>query len=340
MTGREHRNLPTAQIDRIRRGTDLRQGGNKAVRGALVSTAMSAIQCGWTYPEWVELLDETASTLGRQARSDRGRRDLPKTRYITSLHNAWKQAQKNIDGKPAHTTDDARAQVRDLRHRLDDHDAWPNRATDRTILGYALDVAERNGTSRPALPLRPAAEAASVTPSMARRALGRLCRAGYLTLDTRGRPYNPNDPRNRDPHRRPLASLYRLRADAPIPVSVNGPVCQKHLTYVPVAADPTVPNTLTYVPVAEKGSLMSSITVTLDPDGRLILNGPPAVLERAVAAMQAGQPVVVAGTDSTSSTEASSSPRYLHAVPEQYGDADDGDRPGGARSLRGRGRPA
>jgi hypothetical protein len=71
--------LPGRTVDLIRDGApaaDLARRGDSAVWSALLSTATSARQRGWTFPEWAAYVSEARSNLGRQARIKRGRTEL------------------------------------------------------------------------------------------------------------------------------------------------------------------------------------------------------------------------------------------------------------------------
>jgi len=224
VTGREHKALPGPVIDLIRDGVpraELRAYGGKAVWSALCRTATSALQRGWTYPEWCAEMTATRSTLGRQARLERGRRDVGATRTVKTLHKAWTRAEHYLTEAPAPmTADDARTEIRTIRDNLDTANTWPENPIDKAALATALTIAGANGTNRPALPRRTIAAAVGITESQARRALERLERADYLRTDTRGQPAGP-DARTR------RATLYRLASGCRIPVPVNGSVGQR-----------------------------------------------------------------------------------------------------------------
>lgn len=185
------RALPGWAVDRIRTGVpgyELRaHGGTKAVNGALVSTAMSALQAGHGWPEWHGMLCSVESNLGRQARLDKRRRDIGTRRHLKLLQSAWRKAETNIAESPAFTSRDVSQRARGL---LDDDPMIPWTATgveaDRLVYRHALAEAEQRGHTRPTLPIRGIAEATGVPARTAARSLHRLTGAGLLRLHAPG----------------------------------------------------------------------------------------------------------------------------------------------------------
>ncbi len=185
------RALPGWAVDRIRAGVpsnELRaHGGTKAVNGALVSTAMSAIQTGHDWPEWHGMLCSVESNLGRQARLDKRRRDIGTRRHLKLLQSAWRKAELNIAERPAFTSRDVSQRARGL---LDDDPMIPWTATsveaDRLVYRHAISEAVQRGHTRPVLPIRGITEATGVSKSAAARSLHRLTDAGLLRLHAPG----------------------------------------------------------------------------------------------------------------------------------------------------------
>jgi len=186
------RALPGWAVDRIRTGVpsnELRaHGGSKAVYGALVSTAMSAIQAGHDWCEWHAALTSAESRLGQQARLDNRRRDIGRARQLKSLESAWGRAESRIAESPAFTSDEVRRRARGL---LDRSDMKPWTATrsdaDRLVYRHAVAEAEQRGHTRPVLPIRGISEATGVPSRTAARSLQRLTVAGLLRLHRSGR---------------------------------------------------------------------------------------------------------------------------------------------------------
>ncbi len=212
------RALPAPIIDLIRDGVpaeDLRghsekrrSGGNRAVYRALVRTAMSAQQRGHTYPEWAGLVSEARSNLGRQARLDRGVREVTKRDYEATLRRAWGSAEAKVSETPAWTPEEVRAKavrVRDLLEALPE-DTWAGDATARRTLAHVLGLAAERAHGRPAVPVRPLAEALAVPRMTAHRALAWLVAEGWLDLAERGRARGPHAQQAR-------ASLYAVPFD-------------------------------------------------------------------------------------------------------------------------------
>lgn len=186
------RALPGWAVDRIRTGVpgnELRaHGGSRAVYGALVSTAMSAIQAGHDWCEWHAAVTSAESRLGQQARLDNRRRDIGRARQLKSLESAWNRAESRIADSPAFTSDEVRRRARGL---LDRSDMKPWTATsseaDRLVYRHAVAEAEQRGHTRPVLPIRGISEATGVPSRTAARSLHRLTVAGLLRLHRRGR---------------------------------------------------------------------------------------------------------------------------------------------------------
>lgn len=185
------RAMPGWAVDRIRDGvpsSELRaHGGTKAINGALVSVAMSAIQAGQTWPEWHAALTSPESNLGRQSHLDRRRRDIGPRQHLKNLQSAWRRAESRIAESPPFSADDVRRRARRL---LDDDPMIPWTATrctvDRLVFRHAIGEAAARGHTRPTLPVRSITETTGVSKSAAARSLNRLTEAGLLQLHRRG----------------------------------------------------------------------------------------------------------------------------------------------------------
>lgn len=291
---RPHTSLPGPMIDLIRDGVseaDLRRRGSAAVWGALVSTAMSAIQHGHNYPEWAYRVSERASLLGLQAHRDGRKRDLGRTRYESELQRAWAAAARSVAEEPACTPAQVRESVSKALVALDElpDDCWTLPRRDRSVLRWVLTEADRRGMTRPVVPVRAVEAATGVPRSEVSRALKRLRESGWLRLHTRGRV---RDPKGASPA---TASLYtvaprdlaRLLREA---TRISEPPTGAYVPNPPLPAPPMsqarlsapVPNTPTYVPSAEETTM---ITVITDPGtGQVTALVPPGELPAAVRA--------------------------------------------------------
>ncbi len=156
-----HRALPTTMIDLIRDGVprvELRSGGSRAVYNALVRTATSARQRGWSLPDWTALLDEPQSHLGRQAMTKDRHRSRSRIATMKLYTSAWEAAGKWIANQDSPwTADDARAEVDRKVKALRDFVADPDAALtplERAVLAVAADEAERLHHDRPAITWR------------------------------------------------------------------------------------------------------------------------------------------------------------------------------------------
>lgn len=241
------RNLPARTIDVIRDGVapaDLRDRGSRAVWGSLVSTAASAIQRGWSFADWAGELSRRTSTLGTQVRLRKGR-EIPPAAVEKRLRAAWDAAQQWVAAAPAPVTaDDARSHARLVRDVLVTDPDAPLNDTERAVLAAACTIAERNGTTRPAMPRREVAELAGVTEKAARCALERLDRRRLLRLDVPGRRGAPGAGKAR-------AALYRLPDDPETYLSrVPRPMGPSAQTYGPQPESPIGPAAQTYGPLS------------------------------------------------------------------------------------------
>lgn len=195
MVGRPsvNRALPARIIDRIRDGVPKDQltpeRGDAEVWHLLVSTAASARQRGWTYPEWAHEVTKGSSELGIQAARKydptpwRDRSHMDRER---ALRKAWKTAGEWIESMPpAHTREAALERVGDASEALE---AAELDEADRRVMEWAIVEAERLGTDRPALPRRAVMAGTNLPERAVRGALARLCELGWLVCEDRGLP--------------------------------------------------------------------------------------------------------------------------------------------------------
>lgn len=259
-----NRNPEGAIVDLIRDGVapvDLRERGSKAVWSALVRTAASVSQRGWTYPEWAALVDAPTSRLGLQAKVRKGK-PVTSRSYEKTLQSAWTAAEKWLTTRPAEITP---AEIIARTHELRDLIADPDldlTDDERAVLAYAIDFAEARRTLRPALPRRAVAEATGLSERRARSTLAELDRRGLLPLAKRGRSGLENA----------RASLYRLPApDALHLCRETRPMGRPAQTYGPHGSDHVGTHPQTYgtpegetvqhtIPVAGR-----AVTVSGDP---------------------------------------------------------------------------
>jgi hypothetical protein len=204
-----HRALPGRTIDLIRDGVpvrDLRAMGDAAVRRALLSTAASAMQCGWSDIDWSDEVLCARSRLGHQVRVARdGRRERPERQVRRMLDDAWDRATEYVSETPAWTRDSMRAEAEARARRARDIASDPDvdlTTAMRAVLAYAADLAEKRGLHRLALPRRAVSDATGLGDRATRTALATLHQRDLLRREDSGRG-------STDPSRR-RAALYRL----------------------------------------------------------------------------------------------------------------------------------
>lgn len=289
MTG-GFRSIPAPMIDLIRDGVPaarLRERGGAAVWGALVSTAMSAAQAGWTFPHWAGLVSETRSLLGRQARLDRGRRDIGSSRYERTLRRAWEAAERAVAESPALTAEEIREAVSEVLSALD-ATAWAGRSSDLAVLRWVLAEAGRRGMTRPACPARAVEAGSGVPRTEVSRALARLCADGWIERHSRGRRGVGGSGR---------ASLYTVRPARLIALlSGDGATHMPEPptgAYVPESPAPAPPMSQAGAgalvpdrpPMSQTSEESPMIAVTADPaTGRVTALVPPGELPAAIRA--------------------------------------------------------
>lgn len=181
-------------IDLIRDGVskeDLRRAGSRAVFSALVSTAMSWQNRGWSFDMWVSTLREPQSLLGRQVQLDHRRMARTANAVAADLRSAWEKAEVNVAERPTLTRNDIRATARKRLEQLDslEKDAWPLDDRALLVLRHVLETAADLGSTKPAIPVRDAMKAARLPSTMAaHRALRRLEAEDLIRCVERGRP--------------------------------------------------------------------------------------------------------------------------------------------------------
>lgn len=116
----QRRALSGRIIDLIRDGAPIdaikSHGHDPAVWSALVSSAMSAVNRGWSAPDFVTLVLEPKSHLGSQASLKKGK-NRGRAQTTRLVYDAWDRAQENVKSSPAWTAGDLhqRAQERQAR---------------------------------------------------------------------------------------------------------------------------------------------------------------------------------------------------------------------------------
>lgn len=246
--------LPGWAVDLIRDGlppavlATPKTGGARAVYKALVSTAVAALNADRTQSEWQDLLTADTSALARQHRLRDGRTTRSPLSVQKDLDKAWTTATTWLTNQDAPWTRDdlaheVKQRVEAARMVCADADA-PLTDTDRRVLAYAADEAERRGMTRVTLPRRAVMEATGANQKAVRVSLPRLVDRGLLEEVSRGRPGAPGATGVR-------AAIYALRpADALAPYLCRetrpmGPSAQ---TYGPPGTDTPGPHAQTYGP--------------------------------------------------------------------------------------------
>lgn len=281
-------------IDRVRDGV---HGGEKAVWLALLSVAASAIQAGLTYPDWVALLGETRSNLGRQARLRDGGREHTDRSYHRLLQRAWDRETRWLAAAPPPFT---KADIIKVIAAVEQVATDPGSTLandDRAVLAHACQVARRNGTTRPALPRRGVQEATGLTPRKAEAAVARLGATGLLTLAVRGTPGIDGTRRR--------ANLYRLAEEAAVHAYLTpqaGSMAHPGQVYGTPAAEPLGTSGQVYGTSGEDNMRTDTVTLTV--------TGNPEALARAIRLLAAQDVGVV--TAPVEPTQAMG--RRLHAV--------------------------
>lgn len=181
-------------IDLIRDGVskeDLRRTGSRAVFSALVSTAMSWQNRGWTYEMWASALRGPQNQLWHQTQVDHRKKSRTMNAVTADLKKAWKIARTNVAERPSLTRSDISSTARMRLEQLDslEEGDWPIDDRALLVLRHVLGTAAELGTMRPALPVREAMKASGLPSTMAaHRALGRLEARDFIRCVERGRP--------------------------------------------------------------------------------------------------------------------------------------------------------
>jgi hypothetical protein len=287
----DHRALPAKMIDLIREGVprnDLKDRGDRAVVGALVSAAMSAIQRGWPFHEWVAVLDDPLSKLGMQAKID-GRRwkSLSKSAHLRRLESAWERAEKSVAERPAA---DFFAKIPDeiakIRSWIDEVPFSPNH---RVLMLDAVEEAAQRPTLQPALAWRRTKErlekrGIKLTGRQIKEdGYDELCAHGALTLVARGRPGRGGSSGKANVYRLPDADaralVLRVTGPDPHPVSLKRSKDQDpQAPTKKVDQDQTAPRS--------KDQDHQEGTTDMADDTRVRLTVEGATLEQVLAALQ------------------------------------------------------
>jgi hypothetical protein len=181
VTGRDRRALPGWAVDLARDGVPPRDLCRDTIYRAVCRVALSAVNAGWTFPDFDGLLAAHGSQLGNQLRSGgRGRPDRPRREVERALRSAWHSAERKAVATPAQRPiEQVKAQVAAVRVLLA-HDGYqPGRPTDPTLLAFWADSAERYTNTQPVLPARDVAAALDLSLGGASNAL-RAARADRL----------------------------------------------------------------------------------------------------------------------------------------------------------------
>jgi len=210
MTG-QRRSLPAWATDLVRDGLPaqaLAREGHKAVYNALVKTACSAQQRGWSEVDWSYFLDEPGSELGRQNRCDAGRRPINPSIVRGRTNKAWAAAKQWLDDADSPWTADqasehARALASTLRSSVIDGDLDLS-DNERVLLAHVAEVAEARGSDRLTLPRAGLLQGSGLGLTALRTALARLADRGVLTLVSSGAVRTKGKPRR--------ANVYQLTA--------------------------------------------------------------------------------------------------------------------------------
>lgn len=207
------RALPTHMLDLVRDGVPsryLRERGDRAIWSALVKVAASAQQAGHAYSDFVHLLGQARSALGRQASTDSRMKELSPLRVQKRYRAAWDAAANWLaTAPPPITADDAREHAQAILRAVEDADA---QLTDgeRAVLHQAAVIAIENGTTRPAMPRHRLVARTGLGERTVRTALRRLHDAGVLVCEDPGRSGDPRAVNPRTGRSRARAALYRL----------------------------------------------------------------------------------------------------------------------------------
>jgi hypothetical protein len=218
--------LPGWAIDLIRDGVgpgELRASGQKAVYGALVSTALSAVNAGWSRPRWEDEVERPGSKLGLQNRLGANGKERTKRSSNRSLNLAWERAEKYATANPPWTREEANAEARrrakNLRILVADADVDLT-DTERKLLMHVADEVARVGSSAVNLPRAATAQATGLGEKAVRLALPRLVERGMLNQTEHGRSRTKTKPGRANTYQIPDDAMLRLAAAATSPSRV------------------------------------------------------------------------------------------------------------------------
>jgi hypothetical protein len=283
--------LPGHIIDLMRDGVGpaaVRAKGERAVYGALVSTAASAHQRGWSYARWADLVMDPRNELARQAQLKNGK---PRGRVRTEkfLTQAWdratawlKTAEKpftkfEVEEEAARREELAMLAVADVERELSD--------SQRAVLAFVAQRAAKIGTLRVAVPRAMIQDQLGLGTTAARNALDRLCKKGYLELVEKGRPGGERTKRRR-------ANVYTVAAE--LPVAVTSPIPETGLwgPLVPTSGAPlptgsgAVALTSSAPTVENDRKECSVITLTYSQEGEITVRLPDATPREVIEALR------------------------------------------------------
>lgn len=216
--------LPGWAIDLIRDGVDprdLAKTGHKAVYMALNSTALAAVNAGWSRPEWEDEVESPRSKLGLQNRLRDQDKVRSKQSSMKSLNTAWERAEKYAAAHPAWTREQAHEEAQRRAQHLQLVAADPEaELTDgeRLLLLYVADLAASLNSSAVNLPRAATAQATGLGEKAVRLALPRLVERGLLDQIEHGRARTKTRPGRANTYRIPEGSQLR-RATSPSRVS-------------------------------------------------------------------------------------------------------------------------
>lgn len=273
-----NRALPGHYVDLIRDGAKVstRSRGDIEVYNALVQTAMSAVQRGWSFAEWYRLVMDPpdrgaiANKLAEQAcRRHSNDRTRSHDAVQRSLRKAWLTAERQTALSPPTTPQEARQEAAEVQAFAANPDAtipdvW------RAILAHAATIAHQEGTIRPALPRDKIVAATGYGHRTVRTALAKLDACGLLRVAVRGRAGIPkaNLPAGTKAppaHLLGRATLYRLPSAVAMtahlcPVNGQvGPLAQTSRT--PAFPADLDPSHTSRTPDTQEGLVMATVTL-------------------------------------------------------------------------------
>lgn len=195
------RALPGRIVDLIRDGAPddaiRSRGHDPAVWSALVSSAMSAANRGWTAPDFVALVLDPRSRLGAQSSLKKGKtRGRAQTAKL--VHKAWESAEQNIQRSPAWTTSGLReaAHERQLQSAQRLAQEHLTRAEELVMRHVAQRLAETDSLQR-AIARQDFIDGTGLGKTAVETAQRRLMSRGLLVQVEKGAPGGPKAGRRR-----------------------------------------------------------------------------------------------------------------------------------------------